>query len=402
MGTKNYFLLALTLGLCMQSFSQSDDAWPVFLQLPGMEDVQVKQVVFKNVGESQLRMDVYYPPGFDHKNSLPAVVIHNGVSMEMADMAGYRDWGELIAVSGMIGIGHQSRFFQKEDTEDLMAYIRSRADELRIDANRLGIWTASGNGLIGVPLAMDKARTYIRCAAFYYTMLDPEDVEALKPFRQDISLFMVRCGLDEFRANRNIDTFIPLALDADLDLEFINYLEGHHAFDIVDDNNRSREIIQMTLDFFKRHLLETTDSRSDFVFTSKNFYAMLNEGRIDEAKKRFWTKVEAMREDTSNNPFFHREVIDRGLNLTALVLLRASKTDEALGVFRMMLKAYPESPTAHLMAADGFYQAGNKTLAVETAQKTVELLEGASLLNEQQKEAIRKSALEKIEKWRKE
>ena len=399
MVTKINLFIVLTL-CCLQGFAQNNDAWSVLLRLPGMEDVQIKQVVFKSVDDTQLRMDVYYPPAFDHTHSLPAVVIHNSVSMEMVDMAGYRDWGKLLAVSGMIGIGHQSRFFQEEDTEDLIAYVRSHADELQIDADRLGIWTSSGNGLIGVPLAMDSVRSYIRCAAFYYTMPDPEDVEALKPFRQDISLFIVRCGLDEFRANRNIDAFLPLALDADLDLTFINYLEGHHAFDVVDDTDRTREIIQRTLDFFKRCLLETESPKPDFVFTAKNFYALLNEGRMDEAKERFWTKVGAMREDASKNPFFHREVIDRSLNLTALELLRASKTDEALDVLRMMLEAYPESPTAHLMAADGFYRAGDKTLAVETAQKAVELLEGASLFNEQQKEAIRRSALAKIEQWR--
>jgi hypothetical protein len=36
----------------------------------------------------------------------------------------------------------------------------------------------------------------------------------------------------------------------------MNHGTGHHAFDIVDNNDRSREIIRATLDFFMTHLTE--------------------------------------------------------------------------------------------------------------------------------------------------
>jgi len=402
MNLKRHYLLVLFLTMAWGNLiSQAVDTWPVVLKLPGMDDVPITHTTYKSIDKTELRMDVYYPSDFDHKIRLPAVIIHNCVSMENPDLKGIQDWGRLIAVSGMIGITHQSRFFEAEDTHDLVDYLRVHADELGIDAEHLGILTTSGNGLVGMPLAMDKDRTYIRCAAVYYTMPDPDDVEPLKPLRQDISLFIVRCGLDEFRANRNIDHFIPMALDADVDLELINYLEGHHAFDIVDDNDRSRDIIRKTLDFFKNHLFETGKQKPSFTFTAKNFYALLDDGYIEEAKKRFSRKVEEMRGDTVGNPFYHREIVDRGLSLTARQFIQSGKTDVAVEVIHLMLESYPESPMAHINAADAFYACGKISLATQTAERAIVLIEESNQLNPDQKEALRKNVLAKMKGWKK-
>lgn len=37
-------------------------------------------------------------------------------------------------------------------------------------------------------------------------------------------------------------------------LELLNHPKGRHAFDILDDDDRSREIIARTFDFLKTHL----------------------------------------------------------------------------------------------------------------------------------------------------
>jgi len=378
---------------------QDERAWRVALQLPDMEEVKVKSVVYKKIGDIELRMDLYYPPGFDHDIPIPAVLLHNAASMETPETAGYQDWGRLLAVSGMIAVGHQSRFFKSEDTEDLIAFIRSRGGELGIDAARLGIWTASGNTLIGFPLVMNKACDSFRCAAFYYGMPDPETVEKHKPLRQDLALFIVRCGLDEFRAGRNIDFFIAEALDADLDMEFVNYLQGHHAFEIVDDNERSRDVVRRTLAFFKTHLIEVKGRGQEHVFTSKNFFSLLREGRLEEAGSRFTNKLAEMNADRSNNPFFHREIVERGMILTGQQLLREGKKSEALEVFRWTLEAYPELPTAHLSAADGFHSCGEVPLAIETARKALRLSQSSPSMNEDQKRAFRESVEERLKKW---
>ncbi|MDH4270436.1 MAG: hypothetical protein OEW18_00515 [Candidatus Aminicenantes bacterium] len=373
--------------------------WRVVLRLPEMEKVEVKSVIFKSVDDTRLRMNVYYPPGIDPQRPLPAVILHNAMSLETADMEGYRDWGRLFAASGLIAVGHQSRFFQKEDTEDLIAYIRSHAEGLRIDADRLGLWTASGNTLIGFPLVMDRGCDDFRCAAFYYGMPDPETVDKHRPLRQDLPLLIVRCGLDEFRAGRNIDFFIAEALKADLDMEFVNYLRGHHAFDIVDASERSREIIRRTVAFFKRHLIEEKEPDQGPIFTSMRFHSLMKSGRLEEGESLFCRKLAEREADGSKNPFFHREIWERGMVLTGRRLLQEGKKDAAILVFRWMLEAHPESPTAHLSAAEGFHSCGDRPLAIETARKALRLSQAYSGMNEDQRRAFRESVEERLKKW---
>jgi len=395
-------ILAFCIGVLLLvdfAFMQEYEKWPVVFRLPRMEDVEVRSVTFKTLGDGvQLKMYVFYPPDINHRSRLPAVIFHNCQSMDNIDY--FLDYGKLIAASGMVGIIHQSRFFEKEDSGDLIDYISLHADELSIDASQMGIWTASGNTMIGVPLALEKDKEYFRCAVVYYGMPDPETIDLLKPLRQDISLFIVRCGLDEFRANRNIDYFVSEALDADMDFELVNYLTGHHAFDIADDNERSREIIRRTLNFFRANLIERKKPEASIVFTSKKFHAMLRDGQIEETKTLFDKKLAEMQADQSNTPFFHREIWERGMVLTAQQLLGEGKNKESAVVLQWMLEAYPHSPAAHLGAAEGFYDCGEVSLAIQIAEKAIELSHSSATLNEEQKKKLQESAAEKIKKWK--
>lgn len=63
----------------------------------------------------------------------------------------------------------------------------------------------------------------------------------------------MRAGLDAGK-NQAIDVFIAKALAKNVAIEVINYSEGHHGFDVVDNTDESRTIIQRTLTFLKEHL----------------------------------------------------------------------------------------------------------------------------------------------------
>ena len=69
-------------------------------------------------------------------------------------------------------------------------------------------------------------------------------------------MLIVRAGLDDAAINRSIDRLVAAAIAKNVSLDFLNHATGHHAFDILDDTVRSREIIQTTLDFMKIHLME--------------------------------------------------------------------------------------------------------------------------------------------------
>jgi hypothetical protein len=53
-----------------------------------------------------------------------------------------------------------------------------------------------------------------------------------------------------------VDRFIHEAIARNAALEIITHPGGHHGFDILDDDARSRVIIQRTLFFLKTHLEE--------------------------------------------------------------------------------------------------------------------------------------------------
>jgi len=386
------FVLQLNAGLL---WAQDSTQWPVVLQLPGMEKVRVEKKEYRGADGTLARMDVYYPPDFLRPRKLPVVVFVNGVGLPgLLDWRGNRDWGKLVALSGMIGVTYESRPFEIRDSEALLDHLLLHADELGTDTSRIGIWTCSGNTLVGVPLALQQGRDNVRCAVIYYGAPDE-----IKFPRQDLSLFVVRAGLDEFRANRNIDRLVAKALDADIDFELVNYLSGHHAFDIADDTDRSREIIRTTLDFLRRHLVEKPAIENRFVITTKNFYTMMRDGEVEKAKMVFLEKLKEMRSDRSNNPFYHREIIERGVNLAAQQLLQEGKTREAAETLHLMLEAYPLSPTAHLSAADGFHSCGDVPLAIETARKALRLSQSFPSMNEDQKREFRKNVEERLKKW---
>ncbi|HEY7358601.1 MAG TPA: hypothetical protein VH590_19100, partial [Ktedonobacterales bacterium] len=67
-------------------------------------------------------------------------------------------------------------------------------------------------------------------------------------------MLVVRAGRDHPLNNRAIDAFVAEALSQNAPLEVINYLEGRHAFDVLDDTARTRQIIRRTLAFLRTHL----------------------------------------------------------------------------------------------------------------------------------------------------
>ncbi len=90
----------------------------------------------------------------------------------------------------------------------------------------------------------------IKCAVFYYGYMDVEEI------RRDVPLFVVKSGKDVKTINDSIDQFVATARDNNVSLEFIEYEEGSHGFDTINDTDESREIIKKTLEFMKDNLLE--------------------------------------------------------------------------------------------------------------------------------------------------
>jgi acetyl esterase/lipase len=276
-----------------QSAEPEDPAWlkefvhkRIVYSVPGMEQIKArKDVTYKRVQATELKMDLYSPAGSQSGARHPAVIfIHGGrvppnLRTKPKDWAVYVSFGQLAAASGFVGVTFNHRFYAWEslsdsqsDVADLIAYVRNNADSLGVDKDRIVLWAVSAGGLfLSQPLS--DPPSYIRCLVAYYSVMDlqgmrkqtPASVsdETLREFspvhhlsknkKGTPPIFIARAGLDEAVLNAGIDRFIQTALANNVTIDLMNHANGHHGFDIDDDNDRSRDIIKRTLEFIKAH-----------------------------------------------------------------------------------------------------------------------------------------------------
>lgn len=384
--------------LCLASFiektlAQTVTEMPVVYQLPGMDKVIVKKdLTYKTAEDVALKVDVYYPPQIEKSATLPVVIFNNGVgSMEIPQWRVYQDWARLTALSGMIAVNYQSRQRAAfEDTNDLIDYLRNNAAKLQIDENRIGIWTSSANVRVGLPLAMQD-RPYIRCAVVYYGMAE------LNIIRQTLPLFVVRAGQDALGLNRAIDAFVQNALLNDLDFQFVNYLEGQHAFDILDDNDRSREIIKQTLDFLKTNLAARKGETPESVLTATTFYDMLMRGQSDSALVQY----RRARAKFNGHPNYHWIMQEGGINAMGYQLMQEQRNEAAMEVMKLNTENHPNSPNAYDSLGDAYEASGDTAMAIQASEKALTLLMETTTIDENFRRTIRESAEGKLERLRK-
>jgi len=249
-----------------------------------MDKVEVRRdVKYKTIIDTALTMDIYYPPNLVIGSRLPVVIFINGFSdeiipkgeLKLKDIGQYKSWGELTAASGLIAITYET-IQPDADTGSLIDYIRKNGSSLNIDPDRIGIWACSGSVPTALSVIKQESREYLRCAVLYYgymlttdqkyqALIDskaqkhgfyPGGLKDVEHLHHDAPLFVVRAGLDRYPdINQTIDHFLHEAVSRNDSIVFINYNDGRHAFDMDDDNDRSREIIKQTLEFMKTHLL---------------------------------------------------------------------------------------------------------------------------------------------------
>jgi dienelactone hydrolase len=255
--------------------------------LPGMDKIRArKDITYKRVADDELKMDVYHPQNLPNGARRPAIVfIHGGalppnLRTKPKEWGAYVSYGQLAAASGFVGITFNQRFYgwdmkaladARSDVTDAIAYIRSNAERLGIDKDRICLWALSaGSVLLGS--AISDAPSFIRCMVFYYAILDLEPLRKERPAITDevtrefspihrlegagkafAPIFIARAGRDEPGLNVAVDSFIQKALTRKATLDFSNHAEGQHGFDVLDDNERTREVIRRTLEFIKAH-----------------------------------------------------------------------------------------------------------------------------------------------------
>ena len=250
--------------------------------VPAMDGALVRSnLVFKTAGELRLEADLYLPSTTASEARLPAIIFVLGDAepdklRHAKDWAFMQSYGRLAAASGFAGITFNHRSSEnstklrdvRSDVEDVIHYVRTNAATLNVNADKLCLWFFSGSG-VHLETGMGTNVSFVRCMVGFYPVLVPsrrasmsEDVrrkfsaiEQLKRHSGRIPpLLLAKAGQDSVSLNQTLDQYRKAASQAGVLLEFLEHPSGEHAFDIRNDDETSREIVQRTLRFIERHL----------------------------------------------------------------------------------------------------------------------------------------------------
>jgi acetyl esterase/lipase len=238
-----------------------DPTQPLVHPLPDPDRVELRpDLVYTHAGGRALAMDIYLPAPRAAGKRVPAVLlIHGEADPELLrgvrGWGQYTGWGRLLAGQGIAGVAFEHRAILDAGFEavlaevgDALAAVRERAGDLGIDPDRIGLAAFSAGVVLGSAV-LASATERVRCAALCYGPLsDLEPDPALPP------LLVVRASQDDPELNRTIDEFVAAAEQRDLAVELVHQPDGHHAFDVADDSDASREVIRRILGFLRGHL----------------------------------------------------------------------------------------------------------------------------------------------------
>jgi dienelactone hydrolase len=256
----------------------------VAYEVAGMNDVIAKKdIPYLKNADSALKMDIYYPPKFDFKRKIPAIVFVFGYTNEgqlktakhqLRTWSPYTSWCRVVAASGMAAIVYET-INPQSDLDTLMNYINTNSDKLNIDAGRMGVYSCSANTPVALSNILNSANNYFKCAAIYYgiflntdfkylSVIDtlsksmgfiPSRLPASTTWKKDVPILIVHAGKDFVpNTDESLTLFLDKAVNQKVPFTIINYATGIHGFDIYVDNKEVREIIKTTLEFWKFNL----------------------------------------------------------------------------------------------------------------------------------------------------
>src|SRR5260221_11359401 len=163
----------------------------IVYEIPGMDQARVvENRVYKTVNGVDLLLDAYYPANLRDGEQRPAVLFVHGLGpaelvKHIKNSGQYVSWGQLIAAGGLIAVTFNHRSPDEHiflgdvagDVDDLVGYVRKHAEELRIDKERMAIWTCSAGVPLGIRSALLGTPTFVKCLVAYYGPLDLQELQ---------------------------------------------------------------------------------------------------------------------------------------------------------------------------------------------------------------------------------
>ncbi|MBU7018272.1 MAG: alpha/beta hydrolase [Theionarchaea archaeon] len=252
----------------------------IVYKISGMDHLTVhRNLIYKSAEGVDLKLDVYIPADIPRDTKIPGVMfIHGGPiqpSMKQPkDWGFFNSYGRLVAASGLVGVTFNHRYHSVayleesgKDIRDAISYIQDHSEFFNLDPHCLSAWIFSGAGR-HLYTILENSQDFIKCVILYYPVLSVESLidemrrkfSPVPYFKKDafteIPIFFARAGLERPQYIRSVDVFIQKALEANICLDLANHPHGRHGFDILDDDDRSRQIIAQTIEFIKTNLIQ--------------------------------------------------------------------------------------------------------------------------------------------------
>ena len=217
------------------------------------------------------KMDVYIPADAKPTDRLPVAIFLSGTD-KAKHWVWFKDLGQVLASQGIVAVMPDKRYQRGQTpqaTEDIRAvlkFLKESGSKYQADGTRVCLWAFSGGGVL-LNVGMRGDTPTLRCLVNYYGVLDTapftqgnnaaseyNPIELLKKASGKLPpMLIVRAGKDREALNNGIDAYVSEALRRNQPIELINYPEGQHGFDALDNTETTKNIVRRSIAFVKEN-----------------------------------------------------------------------------------------------------------------------------------------------------
>ncbi len=222
---------------------------------PNMNMVKIKSNIVYNLGQDKPQMmDLYYPIEANLPQPKTVIMAHGSSSMEnIKDMDVFQSWGKVMAASGFTAIVFNWRPDDAPaDMSALISYVRENHVELKIHKDNISLFAFSAGVENAFKEAINGNSDFIKSFIAYYGKIDPSSFEKLRK-NQCPAVFIAMGALDDIFSTDCNDEFINNAKKLGSPIEFIIHSKGEHGFDVFNDDEETKLIIDKTIEFIMKY-----------------------------------------------------------------------------------------------------------------------------------------------------
>jgi dienelactone hydrolase len=262
-----------------------------FYPAPAESTFQVtRDVQYGASAGEPLRLDLYRPGA---NGVYPTVIFSNLAYGPQRSGPFYVQWAQIAASKGITAIVPDLRAgTYADDMTQLLEYITSEASAAQgIDRNAIAVYAGSGNVSRTLPFVQNPRSTMIKAAVMYYGAAE------VTQYRTDLPILFVRAGLDRPALNQAITRIVSDAVTQNAPWTLLNHPGGRHAFEIRNDDDATRRIIDETLAFVRTATSQSYQTALRNALAEATAAGHVTAGRSAEAVTAYASLVKDRPED---------------------------------------------------------------------------------------------------------